>query len=112
MRVLVCGGRDYDDYDSVHRELSIIAPSEILNGGCPTGADAHARKFAAEMQRVCITVPARWRHHGRSAGPLRNEVMLMIWEPDLVLAFPGGRGTADMVSRAERAGCKVVRVSS
>jgi len=31
-------------------------------------------------------------------------------KPDLVLAFPGGRGTDDMVRRAEKAGIEVRRV--
>jgi hypothetical protein len=37
---------------------------------------------------------------GRSGGPKRNQQMLEEGKPDLVLAFPGGRGTADMVRRA------------
>jgi len=32
--------------------------------------------------------------------------------PDLVLAFPGGRGTADMVSRARKAGVRVVEIAT
>jgi hypothetical protein len=28
----------------------------------------------------------------------------------MVLAFPGGRGTADMIARAEQAGVEVVKV--
>lgn len=32
--------------------------------------------------------------------------------PDLVVAFPGGRGTADMVRRATAAGIEVIRVSA
>jgi hypothetical protein len=30
-------------------------------------------------------------------------------KPDLVITFPGGRGTADMVRRAEKAGIEVTR---
>jgi hypothetical protein len=30
-------------------------------------------------------------------------------KPDLVIAFPGGRGAADMVSRAIKAGIRVER---
>jgi Lhr-like helicase len=32
-------------------------------------------------------------------------------KPDLVIAFPGGRGTADMVGRARKAGIRVVEIS-
>ena len=31
-------------------------------------------------------------------------------QPHIVIAFPGGRGTADMVRKAEVAGVPVVRV--
>jgi len=51
---------------------------------------------------------ADWETHGRAAGPIRNEKMLT-WKPDLVVAFPGGVGTADLVRRAEAAGVPVQR---
>ncbi len=38
---------------------------------------------------------------------IRNQQMLDEAKPDMVLAFPGGRGTDDMVSRAEKAGVPV-----
>jgi hypothetical protein len=33
-------------------------------------------------------------------------------KPDLVIAFPGGKGTADMVARAAQAGIKVIEVEA
>ena len=36
--------------------------------------------------------------------------MLEEGRPDLVIAFPGGRGTADLVARARRAGVEVMEV--
>jgi hypothetical protein len=37
--------------------------------------------------------------------------MLDEGKPDLVIAFPGGRGTADMVKKARRAGVEVVEIA-
>jgi hypothetical protein len=54
--------------------------------------------------------PADWKKHGRSAGPIRNQHMLDVGKPNLVIAFPGGRGTADMMKRAEKAGIEVRRI--
>jgi hypothetical protein len=51
--------------------------------------------------------PADWVRHGRAAGPVRNTRMLNDGEPDLVIAFPGGHGTADMVKQARAAGIEV-----
>lgn len=48
--------------------------------------------------------------YGKSAGPIRNQTMLDDGKPDLVLAFPGGRGTADMVAKAEKHGIPVRRI--
>ncbi len=55
---------------------------------------------------------ADWHEHGRAAGPIRNARMIAEGRPDLVIAFPGGRGTADMVSRARKAGIEVREVSA
>lgn len=56
-----------------------------------------------------LNYPADWEKHGRAAGPIRNEKMLIVGTPDMVLAFPGGRGTADMIRKAEAAGLPVRR---
>lgn len=53
---------------------------------------------------------ADWKTHGLNAGPIRNKQMLDEGKPDLVLAFPGGRGTANMVTQARKAGVRVVDV--
>jgi hypothetical protein len=47
-----------------------------------------------------IEFPANWKVYGRAAGPIRNMKMLLEGKPDLVVAFPGGIGTADMVKKA------------
>ena len=44
-----------------------------------------------------------------SAGPIRNQEMLDKENPDIVVAFPGGRGTQDMTSRAQNKNIKVVQ---
>ena len=53
--------------------------------------------------------PADWSEYGKAAGAIRNQQMLDEGTPDLVVAFPGGNGTLDMVRRSQRAGIKVLR---
>lgn len=113
---IVCGGRDYDDYASVERALfdclkECFFNPTIVQGGA-SGADALARRWAAESSVPCITVPADWKRHGKAAGPKRNQRMLDEHAVDLVVAFPGGRGTADMVRRAKARGVRVLVVES
>jgi hypothetical protein len=120
MRVLVCGGRDYDDkrhvWDTLDRIAEVSAeqplgkrPFVIVHGACRSGVDELADAWAVSNYILIDEFPADWTSHGRAAGPIRNQRMIDDGRPDLVIAFPGGRGTADMVSRAERAGIKVVR---
>jgi hypothetical protein len=49
-----------------------------------------------------------WRRAGTPDGAMRNQRMIAEGAPDLVIAFPGGLGTADMVERAKAAGVEVV----
>jgi hypothetical protein len=116
MRVLVCGGRNFSDdqysdevLDNLHESRGPI--TVIINGGAH-GADACARWWAESRKVKCVTVPANWAEFGKAAGPIRNERMLRDFKPDMVVAFLGGRGTKDMVRRAELAGVEVLRATS
>jgi hypothetical protein len=83
-------------------------PLTIIEGGA-RGADKLARQWAEDRGVPVATYPAEWDRHGVSAGPIRNRQMLEDGKPDMVLAFPGGKGTANMVEQAHRAGVLVVR---
>lgn len=116
MRVIVCGGRDYANRARVFDELDTIyfaVPLDslmVIQGGA-TGADALAREWCIQRHVEYANVPADWETFGKQAGPLRNQKMVSKYKPHLVLAFPGGRGTADMVKRAEEAGVEVRKCS-
>lgn len=84
-------------------KLTIIA-------GEAKGADFLARVWAKWLQVDYIGFPAEWDTHGKRAGPIRNKQMLTEGKPDLVIAFPGRRGTADMVSQSKKAGVEVIEV--
>lgn len=116
MRVLICGGRDYDDYMHFAATMTGIEIErrriEVVIHGGARGADWCAHLFAnCAPKRTEIVFPADWKAHGRAAGPIRNQRMLDEGGPELVVAFPGGKGTADMVRRARKAGVLVVTVA-
>lgn len=112
MRILVCGGRDYKNYLRVDEELNNIKKEndivEIIVGGAK-GADTFAEQWAFGFDQPCHRYPANWKVHGKPAGMLRNRAMLSL-NPDLVIAFPGGKGTANMVQLARDAGIPVKEV--
>lgn len=113
MRVLVTGGRDYMDSVAAMAALSELHAatpiSAVLQGGA-TGADQWGALWGLSMQIPVLEWTADWKKHGKAAGPIRNQRMIDEGKPDLVIAFPGGRGTADMVRRARTAGIRVIEV--
>lgn len=110
MRLLVCGGRDFADKDRLHHALDFLdarrAVAVLIHGAAP-GADILARDWAIARGIPHEPYPADWGAHGRAAGPIRNKRMLDEGRPDGVVAFPGGRGTQNMVKQAMAAGIKV-----
>ena len=102
MRVVVCGGRDYTDEDVITAELSLLPPGTVVVHGDAQGADTTAGEVAKALGLVVEAHPADWQRCGRGAGLRRNAEMLSLGA-DLVLAFPGGSGTADMVRKARAA---------
>ncbi len=114
MRVLVCGGRHYADRDHIWNTLTALdeqrGPFEVVIHGAATGADSEAMIWAQTLGLKHAPFQADWRTHGRAAGPIRNKRMLDEGKPDLVVAFPGGRGTANMVKQARAAGVEVIEV--
>ena len=105
-KILVCGGRDFDNRDLLFDTLNKLDPESVVCGGA-TGADDIAADWADWKRRIYHVYPANWRKWGGPAGPIRNKFMLLRENPDLVLAFPGGRGTSNMISTAEKYGHKV-----
>jgi predicted Rossmann-fold nucleotide-binding protein len=119
MRILVCGGRDYYEYSTLKNTLEDLCPERgpvVIIAGGASGADFLAKVFALDEygDNAFLTYeeyPANWQLFGKRAGMLRNQQMLDEGKPDIVVAFPGGSGTADMVKRAKNAGVKVVEVN-
>lgn len=101
MRVLVCGGRHYANKDRVSKILLKIHGKfnieVIIQGGAP-GADSLAADWAKESGIDLITYAAEWSKYGPSAGPRRNRIMAKEGRPDITVAFPGDKGTRDMIS--------------
>lgn len=109
-RVLVCGGRKYRDAARMHAELLEIWIDVLIEGEAP-GADTLSREYADRYRIPVDPYPAKWRLHGRTkAGPIRNAQMLAEGKPNLVVAFPGGTGTANMMRQARAAGVEVKEI--
>jgi YspA, cpYpsA-related SLOG family len=110
LRVLVCGGRDYARRPQLERVLTDFHETHrftmLIHGGA-RGADTMAGEWAVGKDIPVRVFHALWHKHGNAAGPIRNAQMLTEGRPDLVIAFPGGSGTASMVGLARQAGVEV-----
>jgi hypothetical protein len=86
----------------------------LLHGGA-RGADQAIGRAAHQLGWRVQSLPAEWGRYGRSAGPIRNRRLLeqalaeaqahtspAFTASVLVIAFPGGPGTASLVQQARR----------
>lgn len=102
-RVLVCGGRDFNDRAMLYSVLDMgheANPIVDIIHGAAQGADLLAAEWAKARGVNAKAFPPDWNAHGKAAGPIRNRQMLSIGKPHIVLAFPGGAGTRNMVEQA------------
>ena len=105
------GGRDLAwPHQRVAAELLACSAGRpvqrLFNGGA---------RGAHQLGWSSLALPAAWERHGRAAGPIRNRELLQLAIAEaiahtspmastsvLVLAFPGGPGTASLVRQARR----------
>ena len=115
MRVLVYGGRDFDDWRLLDHALSQVHaawPISCVIQGEAKGADFLGRVWAKYVGIPFESYPADWKTHGRAAGHIRNQQMLDQGSPQYAVGFPGGAGTADMTRRLHDAGVRVWVIAS
>jgi hypothetical protein len=112
-RLLVCGGRYYDNralafkvLDAVHAERPVTL---VIEGGA-SGADTLAREWAVARGIARRTFEAHWITQGPAAGPIRNRLMITEGRPTRAVAFPGGRGTANMLKQLRAAHIPVMEI--
>lgn len=120
--VLVCGSRDQGvvSYGLVASVLpKHFTPGDrnvlVVHGGA-AATDSYVDHWCRAHGIHTAEVAALWEYYReqgnvRSAGPIRNDVMAAL-RPTECLAFPGGRGTADMVRKMEALGIPITRVAA
>ena len=122
-RVIVCGGRDFTDAELLYTMLDWVLPRVVIHGRAK-GADLLADKWARDRGVYRYIFPAQWRIHVDEclphclansycygAGPRRNAEMLKYGAPTLVVAFPGGSGTRDMIKQTKDSGVPLLIVN-
>jgi len=105
MRVIIAGGRYFDDYDLLKKKVdSILKKStniEIISG-MATGADSLGLNYAKEKGYKTIEMPANWDKYGKSAGYRRNEDMASIADACIIFWDGESKGTKHMIDLAKQ----------
>ena len=111
MKLAVCGGRGEHMHpariDALVDILATADVTEVVTGGC-AGIDLEAEDLARRSMFPTTTFRPAWDVYGKAAGPLRNAEIAAY--ADALVAFPGGRGTEDMVEKMEKLGKPVWRL--
>lgn len=113
MKVLICGSREYDNWQFFCAELDRLRErikyDTIIHGDAP-GTDTMAGVYARQRDIPLEVYPADWDQFGKAAGPIRNKQMLDEGKPDLVIAFlsKDSKGTKDMISQSEKSKIKMI----
>lgn len=112
-RVIIAGGRDFDNYELLKAKCDSILSSKaathkiIVVSGAAKGADKLGEQYAREKGYAIDSRPADWNTHGKSAGFIRNAQMAN--SADALIAFWDGQshGTKHMIDTALRNGLAV-----
>jgi hypothetical protein len=116
-KLIVAGGRDFDDYDLLSRQLDKIRQSVWSNfladdlevvSGTARGADKLGERWAERSHVKIKRFPADWDRYGKRAGYLRNEKMAK-YADTLLAAWDGeSKGTGHMINLAKDNGLGVL----
>lgn len=132
VRVLICGGRNYADHAAVDKLMQDVitrfGPIACVIHGAATGADTLGMEWALTHNIGHAPYPADWtdlthtdalirvrrdgKRYDARAGFRRNQRMIDEGKPNIVVALPGGNGTADMVARARKAGLEIISLET
>jgi predicted Rossmann-fold nucleotide-binding protein len=116
VKIAITGGRDHivtiDELVTFWHLFGEHKGTE-LHHGAARGVDLTIARAAQECGDIVIVAhpvhPLDWEQHGKVAGFIRNVKMLSC--VDMLIAFPGGRGTRNCVQRAKLMKIPIVYVS-
>jgi ribonucleotide reductase alpha subunit len=110
MKVIIAGGRDFDDYDLLKQKCNNILQNQdeviIISGGAK-GADSLGERYGKEKGYNVEVFSPKWNEYGKKAGPIRNQEMAT--NSNALIAFWDGKskGTKHMIDTATDEGLLV-----
>lgn len=114
-RLIIAGGRDYDDYPTLEQQCDYLLSRKVAEGykivivsGKANGADSLGEQYARNRNYTVADFPANWNLYGKSAGYKRNFKMAeyAVETGGGLIAFwdTKSRGTKHMIDIAKAKG--------
>jgi hypothetical protein len=105
MKLAIAGSRYFNNYDLLLKYMGLFLfenIEEIISGGA-AGADSLGERYAIYYHIPVKRFLAEWSKYGKSAGFIRNQ--LIVDNCDMLLVFWDGKsaGTADTIAKAKKA---------
>ena len=104
-RVIVAGGRDFNDYELLKSKLDSLLVNKsniVIISGTANGADSLGERYAKERSLQLERMPAEWHKYGKMAGFMRNTEMARVADACVVFWDGKSKGTKHMIDTAER----------
>lgn len=111
-KIGVIGSRGYNNYEEFKERIEYLT-SNIqdriiwVSGGCKSGGDALISRYCKESSSDLIEHLPDWDKYGKSAGFIRNK--LIIDDVEYLIAFwnQKSKGTKNSLDLAEKKGIKI-----
>lgn len=107
MKLIIAGSRDFKNAKLFSKTMQDFVefhavPSEIISGGCPSGADYYGERWAESHYVQIKLFPADWNKHGKAAGPIRNQQMAAYADRALIFWDGKSKGSQSMIEEMKR----------
>jgi hypothetical protein len=108
MKVIIAGSRGIEDYPFVEKAIkdSGFEITEVVSGGA-RGVDRLGERWAREHGIAIRQFLPDWNTHGKSAGFIRNDLMVKYADALICIWDGTSRGTKHTLDQAKRKGLKV-----
>ena len=100
-KLLIAGGRDFNNYSLLEQNIN-SNNIECIISGCAKGADTLAIKYGINHNIPIEKYPAQWDLYGKSAGYIRNKIM--VDKATAIICFWDGhsKGTKNTIELAKK----------
>lgn len=108
-RLLVCGSRTITDKNWIYSQIEVYwyenlacYSDPIMIEGAAREIDLIAKAYAVENDWEIEEYPADWDKHGRSAGYIRNDIMVKKADEVLILWDGKSKGTKHSINLCKK----------